>query len=127
MEEAQMSKKRILVVDDEPDIIDIIRSRLEETNYQVISADNGEQALWIAQTARPHLILLDIYMTGINGFEVLRQLMLDRETRNIPVVMLTGDGSTQSLLKAQKLNATDYIMKPFKLDELMSHVKKYAL
>ncbi|MBU1084537.1 MAG: response regulator [Candidatus Omnitrophica bacterium] len=122
-----MSKKRILVVDDEPDIIDIIRSRLEETNYQVISADNGEQALWIAQTARPHLILLDIYMTGINGFEVLRQLMLDRETRNIPVVMLTGDGSTQSLLKAQKLNATDYIMKPFKLDELMSHVKKYAL
>ena len=73
----------------------------------------------------PNLILLDIMMPGIDGFEVLRELKSDPATTNIPVVMLTAKGESESLFKAQDLESTDYIIKPFEAEEFLKVIKKY--
>ena len=120
-----MVKKKILVIDDEEDIVKTISFRLNSLGYEVITAENGFDGFEKAQREKPNLILLDVMMPEIDGFEVLRRLRSDQATKYTPVIMLTGKGESESLFKAYNLGSTDYIIKPFKMQELLDSVKRY--
>ena len=112
--------RRILAVDDEARMVRFIRLNLEHDGFQVVEAYNGTQALEQLRTNLPDLVLLDVMMPDIDGFEVLRMI---RETNNIPVIMLTAKGDEEDRIKGLELGADDYITKPFSPRELVSRVR----
>ncbi|KAB2905455.1 MAG: response regulator transcription factor [Anaerolineae bacterium] len=117
---APKEAKRILVVDDEPRMIGFIRMNLELENFQVIEAHNGLEALEMIRTQIPDLVLLDIMMPKLDGYETLRML---REFSTIPVIMLTAKGEEEDIVHGLELGADDYIPKPFSPRELTSRVR----
>ena len=119
-----MVKKKILVIDDEKDMVDTISFRLNSLDYKVIAAYDGFDGLEKAQREKPDLILLDVMMPKIDGFEVLHRLRGDQATKYIPVIMLTCKGDSDSLFKAQNLGSTDYVIKPFEFKELLDLIEK---
>lgn len=119
-------RKTILIVDDEPDFVDMITLRLEANGYRVLKAYDGDSAFEEARRSNPDLILLDVMMPGKDGFKVLRELRRDEATRDTPVVMLTARGETKSIFKAQDSGATDYLIKPCESAELVQTCAKYA-
>lgn len=112
--------KRILVVDDEPRMIGFIRMNLELEGYQVLEAHNGLEALEVIRTQLPDLVLLDVMMPELDGFETLRML---REFSSIPVIMLTAKGEEDDKVYGLELGADDYVTKPFGSRELSSRVR----
>ena len=117
--------KKILVIDDEPELSKAIEVRLTKYGYTIVVADNGSEGLLKAIVEKPNLIILDIMMPGLNGLEVLRRLKDNLDTRDIPVVILTCKGDSQFIFKAQDLGVQDYIIKPFESVELLEIVNKY--
>lgn len=120
-----MSKK-ILIIDDEPDFVDMITMRLEANNYVVVSAPNGVVGLDTAMEEKPDLILLDVMMPGWDGYETLKQIRRRAALVRTPVVMLTAKGESRSIFQAQGLGSTDYLIKPCESKELLDTIKKYA-
>ena len=118
-------KKKIIVADDEQKILNILSIKLRLSGYEVIVASNGEEALEQVRAARPDIMLLDIIMPGLDGFEVLRRLRNDPVTDRIPVIMLTSKRETQSIFNSRDLKATDYIVKPFRLNEVSELISRY--
>lgn len=112
--------KQVLVVDDEPRMIDFIRMNLELEGFQVISANNGLDALEMIRTKLPDLVVLDVMMPQLDGFETLRML---REFSSIPVIMLTAKGEEDDRVRGLELGADDYVTKPFSPRELSSRVR----
>jgi len=112
--------KRILVVDDEPRMIGFIRMNLELEGYQVLEAHTGLDALEMIRTQLPDLVLLDVMMPELDGFETLRML---REFSNVPVIMLTAKGEEDDKVYGLELGADDYVTKPFGSRELSSRVR----
>lgn len=112
--------KRVLVVDDEPRMIGFIRMNLELEGYQVLEAHTGLEALEIIRTQLPDLVLLDVMMPELDGFETLRML---REFSSIPVIMLTAKGEEDDKVYGLELGADDYVTKPFGSRELSSRVR----
>lgn len=112
--------KRILVVDDEPRMIGFIRMNLELEGYQVLEAHTGIEALGMIRTQLPDLVLLDVMMPSLDGFETLRML---REFSTIPVIMLTAKGEEDDKVYGLELGADDYVTKPFGSRELSSRVR----
>ena len=107
-------KKKILVIEDDEDIRNLILFNLEMTDeYELLSADNGEEGLVLAQKNIPALVILDIMLPGIDGFEVCRQLKENSTTRRIPVVMLTARSDDNDVVKGFELGVEDYLRKPF--------------
>lgn len=120
-----MKKNKILVIDDEPIIHDIVSFMVRTRGYNIISASNGEEGLALANTERPDLILLDIMMPGIRGHDVCLRLKANKETKRIPVIMLTGEGDRDAVLRAREIGAEDYIVKPFTISTLTERVDKF--
>jgi DNA-binding response OmpR family regulator len=120
MQEKSSRKYRVLVVDDERRMVGFIRLNLEQDGFQVIEAYNGTEALDRLRDSLPDLILLDVMMPDINGFEVLRTI---REVSQVPVIMLTAKGEEDDVVKGLELGADDYVTKPFSPRELVSRVK----
>ena len=118
--DVSMAGMHILVVDDETRMIDFIRMNLELEGAKILSARNGLEALDQVRRHNPDLILLDIMMPQLDGYETLRML---REFSSIPVVMLTAKGEEEDIVKGLELGADDYITKPFGVRELVSRVK----
>ena len=118
-----MSKEKILVVDDEQDLVKLVRFNLEKDGYKVISAFNGEDALFLARKERPDLIVLDLMLPGIDGLEVCKKLKADTELVNIAVIMLTAKGEESDITLGLKLGADDYVTKPFSPKELVARVQ----
>lgn len=118
-----MLKRKILVVDDDKDIREIIRFYLEDSGYEVIEAQNGKEALKLADELQPELITLDIIMPGLDGFEVLRLLKENTRTKDIPVIILSVVAEDHKYLHA----FTDYLTKPFERINLISMVEKILL
>ena len=114
-----MIKMRILVVDDELSIIKFLRANLETKGYDVLTAMDGAQALQTVEMELPDLVILDIMMPKMNGFEVCRQL---REWSQIPIIMLSARGDEKDKVKCLDLGADDYITKPFGASELIARV-----
>ncbi len=118
-----VSQEQILLVDDNPTNLQVLYKTLEETGYTLLAARDGEQALSIASKAIPSLILLDIMMPGIDGFEVCRRLKADPETAGIPVIFLSALTDTDAKVEGFTLGAVDYISKPFQGDEVRARVR----
>jgi DNA-binding response OmpR family regulator len=112
--------RTILVVDDEPDLLNAVRLYLEDEGYQVLTATNGEEALAKVRTRLPDLIVLDVMMPEMNGFEALAEI---RRASNVPVIMLTVKGEESDKVRGLGLGADDYVTKPFSQRELLSRIQ----
>jgi len=122
MEEKQMRQK-ILVVEDDPDIITLLRFHLEDEGFKVISAEEGEEGLKKARAEKPALILLDLMLPKMTGLDVCRILKGDKETNSIPIVMLTAKSEEVDRVVGFELGADDYVTKPFSPRELLLRIK----
>ncbi len=118
-------KKKILLIDDEEELVSSLSEVLEENGYKVIIATNGMEAIKKAKEERPDLILLDIMMPKMDGYEVLRQLKTSAEAWAISVIMVTARSDSGSILKTQDSRAADYIIKPFDVSEVLSSIQRY--
>ncbi|HEY3285719.1 MAG TPA: response regulator [Gemmatimonadaceae bacterium] len=116
-------RERILVVDDEPDIVALVVYHLAKEGYRVSSASSGSEALATARRERPALIVLDLMLPGLSGFDVLEQLRADVSTASIAVLMLTARREEPDRIKGLSLGADDYLTKPFSPQELVLRVK----
>ena len=116
-------RKKILVVDDEDDILHFLELVLREKGYDVATAAGGHEALTKAQIEQPHLILLDIMMPQMDGWEVLKLLRVDEETAAIPVAMLSARTEAKDRVQGLQEGAIDYICKPFSLQDLLAKIE----
>jgi phosphate regulon transcriptional regulator PhoB len=116
-------QKKILVVDDEKDIVELVRYNLEKEGYRIISAYDGEKSLDLVKREMPDLIILDLMLPGTDGLEVCRILKNDSRTSPIPVIMLTAKGEETDIVVGLELGADDYVTKPFSVRQLIARVK----
>ncbi|MBD2578029.1 response regulator [Oscillatoria sp. FACHB-1406] len=119
------SQGRILVVDDTPANLEVIGEMLAEVGYTIATAIDGERALKRVQTHPPELILLDVQMPGIDGFETCRRLKADPKTADIPIIFITALSDTDSKVKGFAVGAVDYIAKPFQEQEVLARIKTH--
>jgi DNA-binding NtrC family response regulator len=119
----QPASDRILIVDDRPSNLKILRLRLAAEGYQVLEAADGPQALELAERENPDLVLLDVMMPGMDGFEVCRRLKARQEDEFVPVIMVTARTETESIVKGLEAGADEYVTKPFEVLELLARVK----
>jgi len=117
-----MKKARILVVDDEPDLVELVRHHLQREHYEVITAADGETALFEARRRVPDLVILDLMLPGIDGLEVCRRMRSDARLTHIPIVMLTAKGEESDVVIGLAQGADDYVRKPFGVKELVARV-----
>lgn len=115
----------ILVVDDEPDLRLLVRMTLEGSGYTVEEAGTAEEALRRVGDVKPQLILLDIRLPDAEGFDVLRSLRATDEFATVPVVMMSAHSSPPTLRRAEAIGSHDYLIKPFKYDDLLDLVRKH--
>jgi DNA-binding response OmpR family regulator len=113
----------ILVAEDERDIRELIAFTLKYHGFEVITAENGEQALQLASEAKPDLLLLDVRMPRLSGYEVCQKVKERDDTRHIPVVFLSAKGQESEIVQGRKAGAVDYILKPFSPQELAERLK----
>ncbi len=118
-----MSKARILVVDDERDIVELVAYNLQREGYHVLTAETGEEALRVTRSQSPDIIILDLMLPGVDGLEVCRDLKADKVTRQVPIIMLTAKGSEADIVTGLELGAADYVTKPFSPRVLLARVK----
>ena len=118
-----MPKEKILVVDDEEDILELIRHNLAREGYQVICAATGEKAVEKARSEKPDLIVLDLMLPGIDGLQVARNLKDDAGTRSIPIIMLTAKGEEADIVTGLELGSDDYVTKPFSPRVLIARIR----
>jgi DNA-binding response OmpR family regulator len=115
-----MATKKILVVDDEKKIVDIVKAYLEKESYQVIVAYDGRNALELAKSQSPDLIVLDLMLPEVSGWDVCRAL---RKTSDVPIIMLTARDEVSDKIVGLELGADDYVTKPFSASELVSRIR----
>ena len=118
-----MANEKILVVDDEEHILELISFNLTNNGYKVIKANNGIDAVRLAIEEKPKLILLDLMIPGKDGYDVCREVRSNSEIRNIPIIMLTAKSEELDKILGLELGADDYITKPFSVRELLARVK----
>lgn len=116
-------RSKILLVDDEIDTLLPLKRSLEVEDYIIVGAGNGPEALIKAKTEIPDIILLDLMMPEMDGYEVCEKLKKDPMTKNIPVIMLTAKDAVRDKVKGLDIGADDYVTKPFNLNELKARVK----
>ncbi|MGH7197218.1 MAG: diguanylate cyclase [Candidatus Omnitrophota bacterium] len=116
-------KEKVLIVDNDQAVADLLKRALEHGGYEVHMARNGKQALLQVDEVRPGLILLDVVMPGMDGLEVKAKLNQKEATAGIPVIFLTGKGETHDKVEGLRLGADDYVTKPFEISELLARVK----
>ncbi len=119
--------RKLLLVDDELDFAFFLKSNIENSgNYEVVVANNGEDALGMFTEEKPDLVLLDIMMPGLDGVEVLRKLKgISSDGNNPPIVMLSAKRDTEAILESQKYGAVDYLMKPIEINKLLPIISRY--
>lgn len=120
-----MANKRVLIVDDEPDIVELIEFNLNLENIECIKAYDGEQGLSKAKEEHPDLIVLDIMLPKINGYKIARLLKFDESYKHIPIIMLTARTQQSDVALGKETGADEYIPKPFSMDVLIGIIKKY--
>lgn len=118
-----MPRETILIVDDEEDIVELIKYNLKTEGYVILTAGTGEQAIKKARQSLPDLIVLDLMLPGIDGLEVTRYLKKNDQTADIPIVMVTAKGEESDVVTGLELGANDYISKPFSPRELVARIR----
>jgi two-component system alkaline phosphatase synthesis response regulator PhoP/two-component system response regulator VicR len=114
--------KKILVIDDEPNVVKMVRSRLEAANYEVIAALNGKEGLEKVKSEKPDLIILDILMPQMDGYTFMREVRSTNSLKHIPIVILTAKDKMRDLFAIEGIK--DYITKPFKAEELLQAIRR---
>ena len=118
---------RVLFIDDEPEILILVKSRVESNGYQGITASNGKQGLELAETQSPQVILLDLLMPEMDGYEVMKKLKSNPDTANIPVILFTAAPPEEVTKKGgQVMEAVDFVIKPFDEKALMFIINRIA-
>ena len=118
-----MMKKKILVVDDEKDIVELISYNLEQEGFAVIKAYDGQMAWERVKTAKPDLVVLDLMIPGIHGLEVCKLIRRDAATETLPIIMLTAKSDQVDKILGLELGADDYVTKPFNVRELIARIR----
>ncbi len=118
-----MQKERILIVEDEADIRELIAFNLEREGFETITAEDGVQGIELARAHKPDIILLDVMMPKKDGFQVCRELERDAHTAHIPIIMLTARGEEVDRIVGLELGADDYVVKPFSVRELILRIR----
>lgn len=116
--------KKILLVDDEPDVLKPVAFRLTASGYDVVTAINGEKAVEMIKTEKPDLVLLDLRLPGINGIEICRIVRSDATLKDIPIILFTAS-AIHIVEDCAKCGANDYIIKPFDSKDLLAKINKY--
>lgn len=118
-----MAKRSVLVIDDEPDILELVSYNLQKEGYDVRTAATGEDGIKAARSDTPDLVVLDLMLPGLDGLEVCRMLKADSKTRNASILMLTAKGEEADVVAGLELGADDYVTKPFSPRVLIARVK----
>ncbi|MFH0703050.1 MAG: response regulator [bacterium] len=121
----KLAEKKVLIVDDEQDIVETLQFILETEGIKCITAYDGEEALNKAKSEKPDLIILDVMLPKINGYKVCRLLKFDAKYKNMPILMVTARSQEEDKAIGEETGADKYITKPFDIDELVKIVKKY--
>jgi DNA-binding response OmpR family regulator len=121
--EAERPQPVVLAVDDDEDILELVAFRLERSGYTVLRARDGEEALQVAREQRPDLVVLDVMMPKLDGFEVTRRLRADELTRSTPIILLTARAQDADVQTGFDAGADDYLRKPFSPQELRARVQ----
>ena len=118
-------KKKILIIDDEGDLLKMVGMRLEASGYDVITLDSGERAMAVIRAEKPNLVLLDVLMPGKNGCEVCAEIKADDTIKNTPVIIFTAHYPEEEYLKvhSEEIGADDYMLKPFDAQDLLAKIK----
>ncbi len=119
----QSEQKKILVVDDEPDILAFLQALLEQAGYAVATTDKGEHVEKLHDGDLPELILIDIFLSGKDGREIVKRLKSQKETRHIPVIMFSAHPNAEQTARAA--GADDFVAKPFEMDEVLAKIAKH--
>ena len=117
--------KKILVVDDEKDIVETLSFMMKARGYEVLEGYDGEEGLKLAKEQSPDLIILDVMMPKINGYKIARLLKYDSKYKHIPIIMVTARGQETDKLIGEETGADEYITKPFEFEEVLDCVSKY--
>ena len=117
--------QKILIIDDEQDIVDTLQFTLETEGYECYTAFDGEHGLQLAKELSPDLIILDVMMPKMNGFKICRLLKYDTLYKDIPIIMLTARSQTEDRTIGEETGANEYITKPFDLEDVVNKVKTY--
>ena len=117
-------KKRILVVDDEADLVDMLKMRLEVNNYDVITAYDGQEALDKARKEKPDLIILDLMLPKIDGYKVCRMLKFDEKYKKIPIILFTARAQDSDQTMGKEVGANAYVTKPFEPKVLLGKIEE---
>jgi twitching motility two-component system response regulator PilH len=120
--EHRMAIKKILIVDDSPTERHVLNDMLTKSGYEVVATDNGEDAILKAKLLKPDLILMDVVMPGLNGFQATRAISRDPETRSIPVILCTSKGQETDKIWGMRQGARDYVIKPVAREELLAKI-----
>ena len=116
--------KKILIVDDKLEVVELVKATLEGEDYQTISASDGREALEKIGKEKPDLVLLDVVMPKMNGLEVLAKVKKDPQTKDVPIIMLTAKGQQLDKDRGRRLGAEDYIVKPFSPSHLLTKIEE---
>ena len=119
-----MDKKRILVVDDEIDLVEMLSIRLEANDYEVFAAYDGQEGLDKARTLKPDLIILDLMLPKLDGFKVCRMLKFDEKYKQIPIILFTARAQESDIKLGKEVGADAYVTKPFEPDILLGKIKE---
>ncbi len=120
-------KKKILVIDDEVNLVELVKVRLKLYDYYIVPLYTSKRALEVAKREKPDLILLDVMMPDKDGYEVCKELKASKDTRNIPVILFTAKSQQKDYIKtgSKSVGADDYILKPFELGELLVKIRTH--
>ncbi|MEM8996334.1 MAG: response regulator, partial [Acidobacteriota bacterium] len=118
-----MSRRKIVVIEDEPDILEVIEYNLIREGFGVVSATNGDDGLKAIVREAPDLVLLDLLLPGIDGIELCRKLKMDPVTQRVPIIMVSAKGEESDIVLGLGVGADDYVTKPFRPKELIARVK----
>ena len=125
MDKPRERRKRILIVDDESGVRELLSEGLKARGYETSTAEDGEEALRKTFRSLPDLILLDVMMPKMDGWGVLEQIRKNEKTQRIPVIMLTAKSETELLFRSEQQKAVDYFIKPINLQELLTSIGRY--
>ncbi len=115
--------KKILLIDDEPEITEMLKFRLESYQYQIITATNGDEGLQLAEKEKPDLVISDVMMPKMDGYTFVREMKSRASTRNIPIIVLTAKPGMKDLFAMEGIS--DYLIKPYKPEELVQKVRQH--
>jgi len=118
-----MTKEKILIVDDEQDILELVKYNLEKEGYEIVTAISGEEALAVAEGSLPDLMVLDLMLPGMDGLEVTRKIRSGKATAQLPIVILSAKGEESDIVSGLELGANDYLSKPFSPRELVARIR----